>query len=319
MIWVDLGPAGVGLLDLAGQAPAEGAAIRVQIARDAQGGKRHGLRRSLEIPAPALILIPGVAGVEIPRSLPPARRKALRSQIEALTRTGEGWALRSLAGDLSTEALSLEMDRLRSCAPPPDIKPPRLVWQPDSVLITTLRAWSLRAPDAPLVCDDGELLTQLRTAKLPRTERTLPGSKALLADHADTLGEALSTRLPLPQGGLLHIEATQALTAIDVDLGGAHDIASAVTAAAAMIGAQIRLRDLGGLIVIDLPRLKSESDRTRALDAMASTLAPCQPPVQILGFTRAGLLELRRPRAALPWTSLASGLDAFLAPADRAP
>jgi hypothetical protein len=60
-------------------------------------------------------------------------------------------------------------------------------------------------------------------------------------------------------------------------------------------------------------------DRQALRDALALALKPCAPPCELLGFTRAGLLELRRPRDAAPWTRLKAGLDAFLAPPDTAP
>lgn len=318
MVWVDLGGAGQGMLDLGKTMPVEGAAIRVQIARDAQGGKHLGLRQRLEISGVGLILIPGGEAIEIPRALGPAQRKKLRAKLDALSQPGEGWVARSAAVEMSDEALALETIRLRESAPPPDIKPPRQVWSPGSRTTQSLRRWRALHPQAAVICDDGALTTALRAAGFADVQRHRPGGAALFAPFADRLSSALTTEQPLPQGGALHIEATRALTAIDVDLGAASTLDGALTAANS-VGREIRWRALAGLILVDFPRQRAEADRQRLRDRLAAALAPCFPPCEIMGFTRAGLLEISRPRDALPWTSLAGGLDAFLAAPDEAP
>ena len=317
MVWVDLGPAGQGLLDLGKTTPVEGAAIRVQIARDAQGGKHLGLRQRLEISGAGLILLPGGESIEIPRALGPAQRKNLRAKLEALSKPGEGWVARSAAVEMGDEALAAEATRLRESAPPSDVKPPRLVWSPGSRTAQLLRRWRALRPQAAVTCDDGALATSLRAAGFADIQHHRPGGAPLLAPFADQLSAALTTEQPLPQGGALHIEATRALTAIDVDLGAAATLDGALVAADA-VGREIRWRALAGLILVDFPRQRAEADRQRLRDRLAAALAPCAPPCEIMGFTRAGLLEISRPRDALPWTSLSAGLDAFLAAPDEA-
>ncbi len=318
MVWVDLGPAGQGMLDLGKTPPVEGAAIRVQIARDAQSGKRLGLRQRLEISGVGLILIPGGEAIEIPRALGPAQRKNLRAKLESLSKPGEGWLARSAAGEMRDEALAAEVNRLRESAPPAEIKPPRMVWSPGSRTTQALRRWRALHPQAAVICDDGALTTALRAAGFAGVEHHRPGGATLFAPFADQLSTALTTAQELPEGGALHMEATRALTAIDVDLGGAPTLDGALAAADA-VGHEIRWRALAGLILVDFPRQRAEADRQRLRDRLAAALAPCFPPCEIMGFTRAGLLEISRPRDALPWTSLAGGLDAFLAAPDEAP
>lgn len=318
MVWVDLGAAGLGMLDLGKTTPVEGAAIRTQIARDAQGGKRLGLRQRLEIAGDGLILLPGGESIEIPRALGPAQRKGLRARLSALAQPGEGWVARSAAAEMSQEALAAEVLRLRSSAPPPEIAPTRLVWSPGSRARQALRRWRALRPEAAVICDDGALTSALRADGFSELRHHPPGGPALLAPFADPLSAALGREQPLAQGGALHLEATRALTAIDVDLGGAATLEGALAAADA-VGHQIRWRALAGLILVDFPRQRAEADRQRLRDRLATALAPCVPPCEILGFTRAGLLEIARPRDALPWTSLSAGLDAFLRAPDEAP
>jgi len=322
MVWVDLGPAGQGMLDLGKATPVEGAAIRVQVARDAQSGKRLGLRQRLEIAGVGLILIPGGEAIEIPRALGPAQRKSLRAKLDALSQPGEGWVARSASVEMSDEALAAEVERLRASAPPAEIKPARLVWSPGSRTAQVLRRWRALHPQATLTCDDGRLTTSLRADGFSEVQHHRAGGPSLFAPLADRLSAALTTEYPLPQGGALHIEATRALTAIDVDLGGAATLEGALAAAEA-VGQEIRWRALAGLILVDFPRQRAEADRQRLRDRLATALAPCIPPCEILGFTRSGLLEISRPRDALPWTSIANtpdaSLDAFLSSPDEAP
>ena len=318
MVWVDLGPAGQGMLDLGKTTPVEGAAIRVQIARDAQGGKHLGLRQRLEISGAGLILVPGGDSIESPRALGPAQRKNLRAKLDSLTLPGEGWVARSTAVEISDEALAAEVNRLRDSAPPSEIKPPRQVWSPGSRTTQVLRRWRSLHPQAAVVCDSGALAASLRATGFAEVEHHRPGGASLLSPFADRLSAALVTEQPLPQGGALHVEPTRALTAIDVDLGAAATLDGALAAADA-VGQEIRWRALAGLILVDFPRQRAEADRQRLRDRLAAALAPCLPPCEIMGFTRAGLLEISRPRDALPWTSLAGGLDAFLHASDEAP
>jgi ribonuclease G len=317
MVWIDLGPTGHGMLDLGKTAPVEGAAIRVQIARDAQGGKQLGLRQRLEMAGTGLILIPGGEAIEIPRALGPAQRSKLRTTLGAMAQPGEGWVARSTAAEMSDAALAAEVAHLRSLAPPMDIAPGRRVWSPGSATVQTLRRWRALHPNAPMICDNGALTASLRAAGFADLTPHRAGGAPPLSPYADRLASALTTQCDLPQGGALHVETTRALTAIDVDLGGAATREGALTAAD-IVGQEIRWRALSGLILVDFPRQTAPADRQRLRDRLASALAPCAPPCEIMGFTRAGLLEITRPRGTLPWTRLATNLDAFLTAPDEA-
>lgn len=117
---------------------------------------------------------------------------------------------------------------------------------------------------------------------------------------------ALSPTLALSGGGSLHIEESRAAVLIDVDTGipeggSAEQAALAVNlAAAAAIVRQLRLRRLGGGIIIDFAGLEGRPSRERVRRAMAAALAgdPAQP--QLLGWTRLGHLEIVRPRRFRP-------------------
>ena len=119
----------------------------------------------------------------------------------------------------------------------------------------------------------------------------------------DALFEAaLSPTVALPGGGAIHIQETRAAVLIDIDTGSPQTGSAARTAVAANLAAgreiarQLRLRQLGGGIVVDFAALEGRGPRERVRQAVATALAgdPAQP--QLLGWTRLGHLEIVRPR-----------------------
>mgnify|MGYP003694383787 CR=1 FL=1 len=147
-------------------------------------------------------------------------------------------------------------------------------------------------------------------ASIPELREAFPG---VVAQHRSepegpieldaTFDRALSRTLALDGGGWVNIEATRAGVMIDVDSGtpetGSPEragLAVNLTAASA-IAREIRLRNLGGGIVIDFVGLGHRGLRERVRDALAEELAPDPARPQILGWTRLGHLELVRPAA----------------------
>ena len=116
--------------------------------------------------------------------------------------------------------------------------------------------------------------------------------------------EALSPTVALAGGGSVHVDAARAAVLIDVDsgtpeTGSPERTALAVNlAAAAVIARQLRLRSLGGGIVIDFVGLDDRAGRERVRAALAAALAADPARPQLLGWTRLGHLELVRPAAA---------------------
>jgi Ribonuclease G/E len=162
-------------------------------------------------------------------------------------------------------------------------------------------ALALRLPAAPdsVLTDDPALVPELRAA-FPAAEVAHAGPADWPLDLDALVETALTPSLALPggSGGSLHIAETQAAVLIDVDTGSpAEPAALAVNlAAAAAIVRQLRLRQLGGGIIVDFAALDGRGRRERVRQAVATALAgdPAQP--QVLGWTRLGHLEIVRPR-----------------------
>ncbi len=158
------------------------------------------------------------------------------------------------------------------------------------------------AEGAPRLLAPGPSLEeQLRRFDPAGEMRTGPVARSMADGARD---EALQTVFPLPGGGSLAVEATRALTAVDVDLGGrpgaeAKRAARAANFAALGVAARVlRLKGLGGLVVIDL--VGRGHDTPALLGAARAAFGPDNPGVAFGGISRFGVLELTIPRRARP-------------------
>jgi Ribonuclease G/E len=168
-------------------------------------------------------------------------------------------------------------------------------------------AMALRLPAVParILTDDAAIVLELREA-LPEAEIAHCAIEDWPLDLDAAFAAALAPSLALPGGGSIHIAETRAAVLIDVDTGtpdapSAERAAIAANLAAAKtIARQLRLRQLGGGIVIDFIGLEGRGARDRLRQAMAAALVgdPAEP--QVLGWTRLGHLELVRRRRGRP-------------------
>jgi ribonuclease G len=199
-----------------------------------------------------------------------------------------------LGWGLPPEAITAEASRLDP--------PARL--HPAASFAAALAGSLPETPDGVLV-DDPAAIPEIRAAfpggavsHLRETEWPI--------DLDAVFDEALSDTLVHPDGGSVHFEATRAGMLIDVDTGtpetGSPERTGLLAnlAAAGTIARQIRLRNLGGGIVVDFVGLESRSEREKLHSAFAEALASDPADPQLLGWTRLGHLELVRPRRGRP-------------------
>jgi Ribonuclease G/E len=194
------------------------------------------------------------------------------------------------------------------------LKPPAQLFPPPGFAA----ALALRLPGTPeqIVADDAAILAELRGV--------FPGAR--IASHANdwpvdldaAFDEALAPTVALRGGGSVHFDETRAATLIDVDTGtpeaGSSERAAlaANRAAATLIARQLRLRNIGGAVVVDFVGLDRRAQRERVRLAFDAALAGDPAKPQLLGWTRLGHIELVRPRRG---RSLA---EAMLEPRDIA-
>jgi Ribonuclease G/E len=201
-------------------------------------------------------------------------------------------------------------------AEPPALAEPPMQLFPAPGLAAAL---ALRLPRMPqqIAADDGGILVELRRA-FPGVEilHLLTGDWSI--DLEASVEEGLSPSIMLSGGGVVHFEEARAATLIDVDTGtperGSAERAAlaANCAAAALIARQLRLRNVGGPVVVDFVGLDRRASRERVRQALEAALADDPAKPQLLGWTRLGHVELVRPRRG---RSLA---DAMLEPGGRA-
>ncbi len=304
----------------------EGERVVVQIRREVQGGKAAQVTTGVTLRGRLVELRPRRPGVVGGEALSLEERAQLLSALthpawragSPLSRiAGEG-AERSEAGEgtaglrliepgpieaLITEATDLLrrwsdiLDRASRLVPPARLDP--------LPSFAAALAGALTAAPVRILTDDPAAIAELRAvfpgaAVIHRPEAEWPIDLGALFDRA------LSGTVALDGGGSIHVEATRAAVLIDVD-SGTPEMGSpertglaANLAAADAIAREIRLRNLGGGIVIDFVGLDGRALRGRVRDALAKALAGDPAHPQLLGWTRLGHLELVRPRRGRP-------------------
>lgn len=327
--FVEIGAARPGFLRRAPDVH-EGAAVVVQVTRDATGEKGTGLAWRPTMVGRYLAITPGRDGVNWSRSIRGGReRERLEGEIEALVHEDEAIAVRAHAVSADRDMLAAEADRLRARwrdieSAATTAKPPATLLSAPGLIETLLRD---RAGGA-VVFDD--------RAALAKTETLVGEAMPDLAEHLELhtrseplfaaagieeqLEAALARVVELPGGGRLTFDRTEALTAIDVDAGGAGGRKSAEAAAlavnleaAAEVARQIALRNIGGLIVVDFVSMRDKGNRRKLVEAVRRAFRGAAVTVDVLGMTAAGLVEITRRRSG---PSLG---EMLLQPDDRAP
>ena len=231
---------------------------------------------------------------DVPAGQPVAEGEAILCQVLREAIGAKGPKLTARLPSLS----EIPKERLEGVRPPC-----RVARGPDPVV-------SLLRDAAPVVrrvvVDDGPELSRLRAAVpelADKLEPWLEPAPLFAASGVDeAIDRALAPVVPLPSGGRLTIEETEALVAIDVDTGAAANTSAKSSAlagdleAAAAIGEEIMARDLAGVVVIDFVPLRRATERERVLAALRSALAGDDRQLRIAGWTRLGLVELSRER-----------------------
>jgi ribonuclease E/ribonuclease G len=266
--------------------PVSGAMVTVQVTKAARGEKLATATRAIALTGRALIYLPLENGIKFSRrlTLDESGRAAIAAQLAG---TEGGWIVRRTAGLADPVDLAAEIANLPSGSAP-------------NAFARLACDYSLPPPDRILV--DG--LAAKRTAErwcaafapslLPRIE-----SEAAVFDRYD-LDSAIEVladaRVKLPGGGSLIIEPTEALTVIDVNSGSDSNILNVNLEAISEIGRQLRLRHIGGIVVIDFISMAKPRDRDTVMAALDAALADDPAQTHILPMSAFGLVEMTRER-----------------------
>jgi Rne/Rng family ribonuclease len=280
----------------------EGERVIVQIRREAQGGKAARLTTGLVLRGRLAELRLGRPGIRDGETLSPAERAKL-SGIAGEDAAGLRLLQPEPIDTLIADVMDLNrrwrdiLDRAARLSPPARLDPP-------PSFAAALTGALLAAPSRILV-DDPAIVPELR-AVFPNTMMQYKPEAEWPLELDAVFDWALAGTVALAGGGSVHFAATRAAVLIDVDSGSPETGSPECTglavnlAAVDAIARQIRLRNLGGGIIIDFVGLEDRRLRERVRDAFAEALKPDPARPQILGWTRLGHFELVRPRRGRP-------------------
>jgi ribonuclease G len=282
-----------------------GEAVLVQIASDARGGKAPRLTLTLSLAGRGLVLRPGGRGGAISKHVrDEAARARLAALLDSLDAANRAFVARRDAASMPDEALRSEAERLETSlreieAAMAGDSTPRRLWSAGGLLGRLLR--DHLAGRRPIVDDKQtfDAAVALAAARYPELAPAIAfaDDEPDLFERHDAHGalEAALSPTVLFEGGALTIETTEALTAIDIDVANAAP-AEVARRAVEAAGRAILKRNLGGLILLDAPRLKGARARAGMVDALARSLEGDRAAHHVHGVTPAGLIELTRQR-----------------------
>ena len=291
----------------------EGDEVLVQVTKDAMGAKGARLTGIPSLPGRYLVLVPESDSVGISRRLPDEDRSRLRDVINKVRPAGYGVIVRTAALHASAEELAADISRLLKIwnqiqEDAAEGRAPKLVHEEPELLIKVIRE-HFTADFRKLLIDD-KAAYETVIGYLRATAPDLVSKVQLYEDTVnlferyhvdDQLKKALDRKVYLPSGGHLVMDRTEALTVIDVNTGkfvGSSTLEETVLhnnlEAAEEIGRQLRLRDIGGIIVIDFIDMESIENQQKVLRRLKETLAKDKTRTQVFEVSHLGLVEMTR-------------------------
>lgn len=305
--------------------------IIVQVDKDAMGTKGPRLTSQVVLSGRHLVLMPSDDSVGISRRLPDKERVRLRNIVESERPKGYGAIVRTAAERASREEIRSDISRLvnqwRSIRNrSQNGKAPRVLYQEPDLLSRVIREHF--TPDfRRLLIDDRDAFQQVKSylegfapQLVSKVECAGEEDQGLFERFRvdDQLRRALERKVWLPSGGHLIIDRAEALTVIDVNTGkfvGTSNLEDTVLRnnleAAEEVGRQLRLRDIGGIIVIDFIDMERRRNRDAVLRRLRETLALDKTTTQVHEVSSLGLVEMTRK-------NVSSGLlEAFSEPCPK--
>jgi ribonuclease G len=292
----------------------EGEAVLVQVTRGATGDKGPKATRRVALPGHRLVLRPFEPGVAAGRRLADAAERArLTDIVEGLAKKDDGFILRTAAEGADAAALEAEAAMLRAqwreIAEAARTRQPPLLLHGEADPVARILRDHLPGAAARVVTEGrAGFAAALAWCKRHRPElidHVEAGGGALFEEQGveAAIDGALMAEVPLPSGGMIAIEPTRALTAIDVDTGAdtrpggqARGILATNLEAAAAVARQLRLRNVGGLVAVDFVHMRDAAHRRQVAATLRKATADDPAAVDIGEITRFGLLELTRRR-----------------------
>jgi ribonuclease E len=296
-----------------------GQAVLVQVTKNPIGAKGARLTQEVSLAGRFVVMVPGQPETYgISKRLPDDERKRLRRALEGLRPPDAGLIVRTAAEGATDVELRRDVERLRAqwdqiSKVASRAKAPSIVYQEPTLVVRVIRE-EFTKEYRGVVIDDRDLYEQVRgyvEAIAPelaeRVEYYDPDEEGLPLYERfhvqEQLLKALDRKVWLPSGGSLIVESTEALTVIDVNTGknvGRTNLEETVyrnnLEAADEVARQLRLRDIGGIIVIDFIDMEIRKNRDDVMRAFRDALARDKTRTQVFDISELGLVEMTRKR-----------------------
>ncbi|MGE5423232.1 MAG: Rne/Rng family ribonuclease [Ignavibacteriales bacterium] len=290
-----------------------GQELLVQVKKEAITGKGARVTTSLTIPGHYLVLLPFQNEVSVSRKIKdPITRNELRDYLKNIKPEGFGLIVRTAGVWASLKDLQDELDSLlvvwqEICTTANDVSAPALVYKDLDIVQRTLRDYIDGVTDTIIVNTqeqaDGikDQLNQDSAARgIDITVMNAPFDVLGLETEVEKLTR---TRVWLKSGGYLVIEETEAMVVIDINSGkytGKRELNETIfktnLEAAKEIPRQMRLRAIGGIILMDFIDMKEKKHREEVLKVLSDELQKDKAHSRVLGITRLGLVEMTRKK-----------------------
>ncbi|HEX3945360.1 MAG TPA: Rne/Rng family ribonuclease [Rhizomicrobium sp.] len=309
----------------------EGEEIVVQVVKDPIGEKGARLSANVTIPGRLLVLVPNQPGVALSRRIEDEGERArLHSATEAMIAEangalvpGAGYIVRSAAVSAPLADLREDAERLAEAWRPvmakrQQARAPATLYHDLDPVERTMRDEVDAQTCRVLIDDHAALQAALAYCRraMPEAESKIElfnGPAMLFESYGveDEIERLTEPRVPLPSGGWITIEGTEALTSVDVNSGsfteatGLEETSLRVNLEAAdEIGRQLCLRGIGGLVVVDFIHLDGPENIQKVLEVLTTSLSRDRTPTQISGMSEFGLVEITRKRVRDPLVKL---------------
>ncbi len=291
--------------------------VLVQVTRDAFGGKGPRLTTQMSLPGRNVVFFPHTPMLGVSRRIEDeAERARLKAMVRGILPPGTGAILRTAAAgrpesDLTEDLAFLSALWQRIVEYAEDLEAPALAHEDLDLLLRTARDLLTDGCESIVVDTDADYDRLLQfvdsfTPQLDPLVQRYDGDEPLFTSAGiEHIASSLLDRIVwLKSGGSIVIDHTEALTAIDVNSGSGASrgdpediILKTNLEAAHEIADQLRLRNLGGIIVIDFIDMRAPDDRNRVYETLTAALRQDRAQLDVQPLSRLGLVELTRRRA----------------------
>ncbi len=295
-----------------------GQSVMVQVTKDPMGGKGARLTANLSLAGRFLVLAPDQNLQGISRRLPDEARKRLKTLLKRVKPPEHGVIVRTAAEAATEEALEADLRRLLSIwediqKRSKRVKAPTVLYEEPELTVRVVRdlftdeEFKTLATDSRRVYDEVMAYVREVAPDLEPKVRLHEGPLSVFEEHriVEQIHKALDKKVWLPSGGYLFIERTEAMTIVDVNTGksvGKTNLEETVVntnlEAAREVARQLRLRDIGGIIVVDFIDMLLEKNKKQVEDTMREALALDKTRSQVFEIGPLGLMQVTRKRVS---------------------